>query len=133
MKPRATTLVLLAGLLVLPLSAQFAMAQMAAGAAAPDKQEIMAKMQKLSSELQLTPQQKKQMMPILMEEGKKLKAVKADTSLGPLQKVMQMKEAGNAADAQIKPILSADQYQKFEQIRTQEREQMIQKMREGQQ
>jgi Spy/CpxP family protein refolding chaperone len=131
MKPRATFLVLLAAVLVLPLFAQLAAAQMG-GSAAPDKQEVMAKMEKLSSELQLTPQQKQQMMPILMEEGKKLKSIKADTSLGPMQKLMQMKEAGTTADAQIKPILSPDQYQKFEQIRTQEREEMIQKMRSGQ-
>ncbi len=131
MKSRTTTLVLLAGLLVLPIFAQIAIAQMGGGAA-PDKQEIMAKMEKLSSALQLTPQQKKQMFPILMEEGKKLKSIKADTSLGPMQKLMQMKEAGTNADAQIKPILSPEQYQKFEQIRTQEREEMIQKMRSGQ-
>ena len=132
MKPRVSTLILLAGILVLPLFAQLASAQMGAGAGGADKQEIMAKLDKLSSALQLTPQQKKQMMPILMEEGQKLKGIKSDTTLGPMQKMMQMKEVGSAADAQIKPILTLEQDQKFEQIRAQEREEMLQKMRSGQ-
>jgi len=132
MKPRVSTLILLAGILVLPLFAQLASAQMGAGAGGADKQEIMAKLDKLSSALQLTPQQKKQMMPILMEEGQKLKGIKSDTTLGPMQKMMQMKEVGSAADAQIKPILTPEQDQKFEQIRAQEREEMLQKMRSGQ-
>jgi hypothetical protein len=129
MRPLKTPLMLLLCALAVQLFAQFAIAQ---APPSPEKQEAMQKLEKLSAELQLTPQQKKQMLPIMMEEAKKMKAIKTDTSLGPLQKVMQMKEAGNAADAKIKPILSADQYQKFEQIRTQEREEMIQKMREGQ-
>ena len=132
MKLRVTTLILLAGILILPLFAQLAIAQMGTGAGGADKQEIMAKMEKLSSALQLTPQQKKQMMPVLMEEGQKLKAVKSDTTLGPMQKMMQMKEVGSAADAQIKPILTPEQDQKFEQIRAQEREEMMQKIRSGQ-
>ena len=132
MKLRVTTLILLAGILILPLFAQLAIAQMGTGAAGADKQEIMAKMEKLSSALQLTPQQKKQMMPILMEEGQKLKGIKSDTTLGPMQKMMQMKEVGSAADAQIKPILTPEQDQKFEQIRAQEREEMMQKIRSGQ-
>jgi len=105
-------------------------AQAAAGS--PEKQEALAKLEKLSAELQLTPQQKQQMLPIMMEEGKKMKAVKADTSLGPMQKMMQLKQVGADMDAKVKPILSPEQYQKFEQIRAQEREQMIEKMRSGQ-
>ncbi len=97
-----------------------------------DKQEAMAKLGKMSTELQLSPQQKQQMLPIMMEEGKKMKALKSNTTLPPMQKVMQMKQIGSEMDAKVKPILSPGQYQKYEQIRAQEREQMIQKMREGQ-
>jgi uncharacterized membrane protein YvbJ len=119
---------LIAALLVLPLVAQYAQA---VPADEPDKQEVMAKLEKMSAELKLTPEQKKQMLPILMEEGKKMKALKADTTLGPLQKARSMKQIGDEVDAKVKPILSADQYTKFEQMRAQEREEMMQKMRSG--
>jgi len=126
MKPQAKALVwLTAIMIVLPLVAQ------AQGAASPDKQEAIAKLEKMSAELNLTPQQKKQMLPILMEEAPKMKAIKANTSLPPLQKVMQIRQVGSEMDAKVKPILSPGQFQKYEQIRAQEREQMIQKIRSG--
>ena len=130
MKPQKPTLMLLIGVLAMQLFAQFAIAQ---EPPSPDKQEAMAKLEKMSAELQLTPQQKKQMLPIMMEEGKKMKAIKTNTSLGPLEKAMQLKQVGADMDTKVKPILNPDQYQKFEQIRQQEREAMIQKMRSGQQ
>jgi hypothetical protein len=71
------------------------------------------------------------MAPIMMDEASKMKAIKADASLGPLQKAMQMKQVGTDMDAKVKPILTPDQYQKFEQMRAQEREEMMQKMRSG--
>jgi Spy/CpxP family protein refolding chaperone len=129
MKPQRTTLILLLCALALQLFAQFAIAQ---EPPSPEKQEAMQKLEKMSAELQLTPQQKKQMLPIMMEEAKKMKAVKANTSLGPLEKIMQMKQIGTDMDTKVQPILSPQQYQKFQQIRQQEREEMIQKMRNGQ-
>ena len=126
MRQRARVLVfLIAVAVVAPLLAQ--------APPSSDKQEAMAKLQKMSAELNLTPQQKKQMMPILMEEGPKMKAVKADTSLGPVQKMSQIRQLGSDMDAKVKPILSPEQYQKYEQMRAQEREQMMEKMRSGQQ
>jgi len=100
--------------------------------ASPEKQEAMAKLEKMAAELQLTPQQKKQMAPIMMEEAQKMKAIKSNTSLGPLEKAMQMKQVGTDMDAKVQPILSPQQYQQFQQIREQERQQMIEKMRNGQ-
>ena len=40
-----------------------------------------AKLQALSQQLKLTPEQKVQMLPILKEEGPKIEAIKKDTSL----------------------------------------------------
>ena len=127
MKLQKSALLLLA-VFVLQL-AQFGYAQTAPS---PEKQEAIAKLEKMSSELQLTPQQKKQMLPIMMEEAKKLKAIKSDTSLGGMQKLMQMKQVGTDMDSKVQPILSPEQYQKFQQMRAQEREEMMQKMRSGQ-
>jgi len=129
MKQYRKNLVLLTALLlVLPL---FAQAQDAMSGDKPDKQEMMAKLEKMSTQLNLTPAQKKEMAPIMMDEASKMKAIKANASLGPLQKAMQMKQVGTDMDAKVKPILNPDQYQKFEQMRAQEREEMMQKMRSG--
>lgn len=129
MKRQKTTLMLLLCALAVQLFAQFAIAQ---EAPSPEKQEAIAKIEKMSAELQLTPPQKKQMLPIMMEEAKKMKAIKTNTSLGPLEKAMQLKQVGSDMDTKVQPILNPQQYQKFQQIRQQEREQMIQKMRSGQ-
>jgi len=82
----------------------------------------------MAAALQLTPAQKQQVRPILMEEAPKLKAIKNDTSLGPLQKAMKLRQIGDATDAKLKPILTAQQYQTWQQMREQERQQMMQKM-----
>jgi len=90
--------------------------------------EVMQKLEKMSAALQLTPAQKQQIRPILMDEAPKLKAVKADTQLGPLQRAMKMRQIADDTDTKLKPILSAKQYQTWQQMRAQERQQMMQKM-----
>jgi hypothetical protein len=110
-------------LLAVTLAAPLAFSQ-----AGGNKEEVMAKLEKISAELQLTPAQKKQMLPILKDEAPKLQALKSDTTLGPLQKAMKMKEIANDTDTKVKPILNPEQYQKWEQMRAQERQQMMQKM-----
>ena len=94
----------------------------------PNKAEIAAKLEKISTELQLSPAQKQQMLPILKEEAPKIQAIKSNSSLGPLQKGMQLRQIGQATDAKVQPILSPEQYQKWQAMRAQEREQMMQKM-----
>ena len=94
----------------------------------PSKAEIAAKLEKISTELQLSPAQKQQMLPILKEEAPKIQAIRGNTSLGPMQKAMQLRQIGEATDAKVQPILSPEQYQKWQQIRAQEKEQMMQKM-----
>ena len=90
--------------------------------------EVTAKLQKMSAALQLTPAQKQQIKPILMDEAPKLKALKADTSMPPMQKAMKMRQIGEDTDSKLKPILTPEQYQKWQQMRAQERQQMMQKM-----
>ncbi|HEX8797229.1 MAG TPA: hypothetical protein VF772_01390, partial [Terriglobales bacterium] len=72
-------------------------------AGGPNKQEIAAKLEKISAALQLTPQQKQQLLPILKEEAPQLEAVKNNASLGPLQKAMQLKQIGQATDTKVQP------------------------------
>jgi hypothetical protein len=65
-----------------------------------------------------------------MEEAPKMKALKSNTTMPPLQKARQMKEISDETDAKLKPILNPQQYAKWEQIRAEERQQMMQKMRQ---
>ncbi len=122
--------VLLSVAAVLAISAPRLAAQdgMSSMGAMGDNAEAMQKLQKMSAALQLTPEQKKQMLPILMDEGPKLKALKSDTSMPPMEKAMKMRTISQDTNSKVKPILNPEQYQKFEQMRTQERQQMIQKM-----
>ena len=121
------TLFAMVALCIPVLSAQDTMAGQN-GMGQNDKAEAMQKLEKMSAALQLTPQQKQQVRPILMEEAPKLTALKNNTSLGPLQKAMQMRQIADATDAKLKPILTPSQYQTWEQMRAQERQQMMQKM-----
>ena len=93
---------------------------MTAGAqaqAAPDKAQ---KFQAVAKQLNLTPQQEKQLMPILEADAPKLQAIKNNTSLGPLQKLEQIKAIHAQSDPQVKAILSPQQYEQLQQIRQQE-------------
>jgi hypothetical protein len=113
------------------LAAQDNMSNMSSQGMSPqgaDKAEMLQKLEKMSAALQLTPAQKEQIRPILFEEAPKLKAIKTNTSLGPLQKAMQVRQVADATDAKLKPILTPQQYQTWEQMRAQERQQMMQKM-----
>jgi Spy/CpxP family protein refolding chaperone len=111
----------------LAITAQDNMAQGSMGGQG-NMTEVAEKLENMSKQLQLTPQEKQQIRPILMEEAPKMKALKTDTSLGPMQKAMKMRQIADATDAKLQPILTPEQYQKWQQIRAQERQQMMQKM-----
>ena len=93
--------------------------------ASPD--EVQAKLQQMATELQLTPDQIAKIKPILMAEAPKVQALKADTSMPQMQKMKQMKQLGDGVDAQLKPILTPEQYQKFQAMRMKQRDEMMQK------
>ena len=101
----------------------------AAPGQAPD---AMAKLEALSKQLQLTPQQKGEMLPILQAEGPKLEAIKNNTSLSGFQKMGQLRAIHNESAPQLQKILSPAQYQKLQAIRKQEIEAAIAKKRESQ-
>ena len=121
-------------ILAASLTLLIALAVCAHGQAQPDstKQAAMAKLEKVSTELQLTPAQKQQIAPILMAEAPKMQALKSDTTMPKMQKAMKMRQIAESTDAQMKPILTPDQYLKWEGIREQERQQMMQKMQQQQ-
>ena len=91
-----------------------AQAQAAAGGGKAQKLAAIAK------QLNLTPQQEKQLMPILEADAPKVQAIKNNASLGPLQKLEQIKAVHAQSDPQIKAILNPQQYEQLQQIRQQE-------------
>ncbi len=76
-----------------------------------------AKMQALSQQLKLTPQQKMQMLPILKDEGPKIEAIKNNPSLPPMQKMRQLHAIHAESAPQLQKILSPAQYQQLQAIR----------------
>ncbi len=78
-----------------------------------------AKLQAISQQLNLTPQQKAKILPILADEGPKVQAIKNSNSLSSMQKIQQIKAIHRQTDPQMKAILSPEQYQKLQGIRQQ--------------
>ena len=76
-----------------------------------------AKLQALSQQLQLTPQEKMQVLPILKEEGPKIEAIKNNPSLPPMQKMRQLHAIHAESAPQLQKILSPAQYQQLQAIR----------------
>lgn len=109
---RFATLALLAGSFLASAPRSHAQAASAAGQA--------QKLAALAKQLKLTPQQEKQLMPILEADAPKLETIKSNPSLGPLQKLEQINAIHSQTDPQIKTILNPQQYQQLQQIRQQE-------------
>lgn len=83
----------------------------------------------LATQLNLTPDQKAQLIPILVSEAPKIAAIKADSSLTKVQKLQQLKAVHDQNDPKVKAILSSEQYQQLQTIRRQELAQIIEKRR----
>jgi Spy/CpxP family protein refolding chaperone len=83
------------------------------------KTDAMSKAQAIAQQLNLTPQQKEKILPILAAEVPKVHAIKNDNSLSKVQKMQQLRSIHQQSDPQMKAILSPEQYQKLRQIRAQ--------------
>jgi periplasmic protein CpxP/Spy len=79
----------------------------------------LSKLEAISQQLELTPQQKVKILPILRDELPKVQAIKNDNSIGKIQKVQQIRAIHQQTDPQMKAILSPAQYQKLQAIRQQ--------------
>jgi len=79
----------------------------------------MLKAQAISQQLNLKPQQKAKILPILVDEGPKVQAIKNNNSLSKMQKIQQIRAIHQQTDPQMKAILSPEQYQKLQGIRRQ--------------
>jgi Spy/CpxP family protein refolding chaperone len=78
-----------------------------------------SKAEAIAQQLNLTPEQKAKILPILRDEGPKVQAIKNDNSLSKIQKVQQIRAIHQQTDPQMKAILTPAQYEKLRTIRQQ--------------
>jgi hypothetical protein len=83
---------------------------------------------RFSTTLGLTEQQRQQVVPILKEELKQLEALKKDASLSAVRKVERVREIVDSFDERVKPLINPEQQQKFEAQREQLRKRFVEKV-----
>jgi Spy/CpxP family protein refolding chaperone len=94
------------------------MAQTGTAAVDPEtRAQVQEKLQHISSELNLSDDQKQQLKPILQSEFQQLKAVKDDASLSPDQKQSKAQEIQQNAKSQMATILTPDQQKKLQSMK----------------
>lgn len=74
------------------------------------------RLQRMTKQLDLSDAQQLQIKPILENEAKQMQTLREDSSLSQQDRWSKMTQIRQETSSQIKPILSADQQQKFEQM-----------------
>jgi protein CpxP len=90
------------------------------------------KLEELSKELKLTPEQKLKLLPILKEEAPKLEEIKKDTTLTNFQKMQRIRELHEKTNPQVQAILTPQQFEQLQTIRKEEIQKMVQGRRAAQ-
>ena len=70
----------------------------------------------LKEELNLTDDQVAKLKPVMQEEGKKLRELRSDTTLSREDKLSKVKTIHQDLAAKVKPILTTEQYSKWEKM-----------------
>jgi hypothetical protein len=97
-----------------------------AGRAANAQNPALEKVQRLAQVLNLTPEQKSQLVPILEAEGPKIQSIVHDPNLSPKDKDKQLQAVYDQTDPLVKAILTETQYKMWKQIRKDELEKLKQ-------
>ncbi len=72
------------------------------------------RLQRMTKQLNLSDAQQQQIKPILENESKQMQSLREDSSLSQQDRWSKMTQIRQEMASQIKPILNADQQQKFE-------------------
>jgi len=83
-------------------------------------------------DLNLSPEQKEKLMPLLMSEMERLAALRADESLRPRQKLQRMKALRDELTPRVKAILTPEQFIQWEKKRAEVRDELRGKLRDRQ-
>jgi Spy/CpxP family protein refolding chaperone len=75
--------------------------------------KVQQRLQHMSSDLNLTEDQKQKIQPILQSEFQQAKGVHDDSSLTPDQKKAKMQDIQDSAKSQIGPVLTPEQRAKW--------------------
>jgi protein CpxP len=75
---------------------------------------VQERMDKLTTELTLTDDQKPKVEAVLKDSEKKMRELRADTATPQDEKRPKMQAIREDADKKLKEILTADQYKKYE-------------------
>ena len=74
------------------------------------------RLQRMTKQLSLTDDQQQKIKPILDSESTQMQALRGDSSLTQEERMAKMKQIRQASSEQIKPILTADQQQKYTEM-----------------
>lgn len=91
------------------------------------------RMQKLTQELNLTPDQQTKIKPIFQQAHAQAKTIRQDTTLSQDQKRAKMKELHENTMAQLNGILTPEQQTQLKQLREQRKAQWQQRHQQQQQ
>jgi Spy/CpxP family protein refolding chaperone len=80
----------------------------------------------LGKRLNLTGDQKNQILPILTDRQQQMKGIHEDTSLSQQDRRAKMQTVREDSDAKVKAVLNDDQKQKYAQMQQQRRDRMQQ-------
>jgi periplasmic protein CpxP/Spy len=86
---------------------------------------------RLGKRLNLTDDQKNQILPILTDRQQQMKSIHDDSSLPQQDRRAKMRSLWQDSDAKIKAVLNDDQKQKYDQMQQQRRERMQQHQGQG--
>jgi hypothetical protein len=89
------------------------------------------RVEQVMKQLQLTPQQKLALLPVLRAEAPEVEAIRSNPSLSGVQRLEQLKAVHGRTDPQVKSILTPQQYQKLQEIRDREIQEAIKKQLPG--
>lgn len=91
------------------------------------------RMMAVAKQLQLTPEQTKQLIPILQAQEPRLQAIMNDQSLSRMEKLRRLRVVHDQSNPQVKAILTPEQFQQLQVIRQQRRAQLMQAAKESHQ
>ena len=127
MRIRTISIALAALSIALSVTASAALAQMDKLKNTTPEERAGAQTEMMKSKLALTPEQTPKIAAINQKYAKEMDPV-IKGSEGPLMKVRHMKQINTKKEAELKRVLSADQFQKYLASKEEMREQFEEKM-----
>jgi len=80
-----------------------------------------SRIKRMTTVLALTDDQKTKLRPLILDEIKKFKAIRADESLKETDRIQKEKEYRESAKPKFKAILSEEQFTKYEAMQSEKR------------